>query len=884
MIVEREQQLSFLEQRVERAHVGRGSLILLSGEAGIGKSSLVDAFSQRIESLGCIWGLCDPLFTPQPLGPVYEIAAALNQETKELVEQSATSAQLFPAILSALKSKPGVTVLIIEDLHWADYATLDFIKYIGRRVSILNIVLIVSFRDDEINNDHPLNAVLGDLPSRPTFRLKLEPLSLSGIEKLNRDQNYSPEELLKITGGNPFFLTELLATKKTNQISIPTSVQDAITARLSRLVEAERNFLEFISAIPGHVRIKFHCRDYPNADTLAMACVARGILILEANGTIRFRHEIARLATQSSVRVNRLRETHQTLLEILIANSPTTPLDQIVHHAAGAYDGKAVIKFAPRAAANASKLGAHREAAAHLSTALRFIDEAEPETAALLYETWATEAGLALVIDDELIEARRHAVSLWRALNRPEKVGENLRWLSRLHWYRGEAAEAARYLDEATKILETTDSTLETAMAFSMRSQMHLLNSNMDLAIEWGEKALTLVDNESDDKLAIEVRAHALNNIGTSKIFRGDRSGIKHMEESLELAKQYSMDEQAARVYTNLAEYAVEFHEFDLAEQVLSEGIAFDTQHDLDSWTYYLVGRLAQLRLEQCRFSEAIAIAEGALKRREQTVLMRMPSKIVLAKATLRLGLEGANTMLSECLSSALKIDETQYIIPIRIAMIESAWYQGAHESALEHIAALNKINVSRFSEWLYAEFLVWAQLFDHCSLPNKLDQTPTTMLPIPFAHFFDKNFSTASKAFKQHQADYFAGLSLGLSGDLVELNSSLRALHKIGATPLSKTLISIALKSGFERNEINIPRGKYKAAKRHPLGLTPKEQNVLSMIVKGASNKEIAQTTSRSIRTIEHHVSSVLAKLNVENRMEALLRVQNEPWLLNLK
>jgi len=266
MIVEREQQLSFLEQRVERAHVGRGSLILLSGEAGIGKSSLVDAFSQRIESLGCIWGLCDPLFTPQPLGPVYEIAAALNQETKELVEQSATSAQLFPAILSALKSKPGVTVLIIEDLHWADYATLDFIKYIGRRVSILNIVLIVSFRDDEINNDHPLNAVLGDLPSRPTFRLKLEPLSLSGIEKLNRDQNYSPEELLKITGGNPFFLTELLATKKTNQISIPTSVQDAITARLSRLVEAERNFLEFISAIPGHVRIKFHCRDYPNAD------------------------------------------------------------------------------------------------------------------------------------------------------------------------------------------------------------------------------------------------------------------------------------------------------------------------------------------------------------------------------------------------------------------------------------------------------------------------------------------------------------------------------------------------------------------------------------------------------------------------------------------
>src|SRR5690606_40088483 len=109
------------------------------------------------------------------------------------------------------------------------------------------------------------------------------------------------------------------------------------------------------------------------------------------------------------------------------------PLDLLVHHTAGALDGKRVLELAPRAARVAASAGAHREAAAHFATALRFVDEAEPEMAAELYENWAYEAGLALGIDDEVLEARRHAMTRWRAPGRTDKVGGKRRCPAYLH-------------------------------------------------------------------------------------------------------------------------------------------------------------------------------------------------------------------------------------------------------------------------------------------------------------------------------------------------------------------------------------------------------------------------------------------------------------------
>src|SRR5690606_10745871 len=265
---------------------------------------------------------------------------------------------------------------------------------------------------------------------------------------------------------------------------------------------------------------------------LAMACAGRKLLVEDKDGNLRFRHELARLATMRRLPAMRLQATHARVLEVLTGDEGDHPLDLLVHHAAGALDRKRVLELAPRAARVAASAGAHREAAAHFATALRFVDEAEPEMAAELYESWAYEASLALGIDDEVLEARRHAITLWRALGRTEKVGDNLRSLAYLHWYRGEAATAFRFANEAVRVLDKGPPSPERAMAYSYLSQLHMLSDRAPEAIEWGRRALNLAESLSD----MDVTIHALNNIGTAGAYDGDEGSLGLLKESLALA------------------------------------------------------------------------------------------------------------------------------------------------------------------------------------------------------------------------------------------------------------------------------------------------------------------------------------------------------------
>lgn len=871
MLLERDNDLATLKHCLDKARSGHGSVVLVSGEAGVGKTSLLREFAAQNEEARICWGMCDALYTPQTLGPIYDIAISLCKKTRILAESGTNSVALFPALLSEL-SKPVLQILVIEDIHWADYATLDFVKYIARRIAVLSTVLIVSFRDDEIDHAHPVQAVFGDLQSRQITRIKLLPLSLSSVEALNTSAAYDANHLMKVTGGNPFFLSELLAFPSEDLHSIPVSIKETVNARLNRLTEAEREFVEFVSIIPGAIDIKIAAHCTPDAEMLAMACLGKNILKIDADNALRFRHELGRLATLSRIPSGKLRRLHATLLAQLVKASGTKLASQIVHHAEGAGDAKAVLKYAPAAADQAATAGSHREAAAHLATALKFVDEAEPEKAALLYERWAYEAGLSLRIDEDVIEARRHAITLWRALGRTEKVGDNLRWLSRLLWYRGEAVQANRYADEAVRILEDGSPSREKALALSLRSQIHMLNGRMDEAILWGERALEAASNVEGP----DIQAHALNNIGTAKIFRGDRSGLDDLEKSLSLAKAHDLHEDAARVYTNLAEYAVEFREYDLAEWALNEGIAFDTKHDLDSWTFYLVGRLAQLRLEEGRFDEAIAIAENVLSRKNQTLLMRLPAQIVLAKAQLRRGDNTAQHSLDAALESALKTDEIQYIAPIRIACIEQAWLNNRNSAAEMHIGAMPPDLSDTVSEWVYGEFLFWSA---KCGYALPLAQGKK--LPPPYAQYVEGDARAASELFLNLGADYLAAALL--SEDQAEecLKSGYALAKKIRGEPLMTKIRAAALNAGFDGKYFKTQRGPYHAARSHPLGLTKKEQEILAMIVDGANNQEIADQLSRSKRTIEHHISSIFSKLSASNRIDVLLRVQNEPWIL---
>ncbi|MDZ7645542.1 MAG: AAA family ATPase [Woeseiaceae bacterium] len=877
MLVERQESLRALLELRDQAEAGRGRIALIGGEAGIGKTSLIDALRQSVEGrCRVVWGSCDALFTPRPLGPIQDMSHAFGPRLRTLLAEGATSQQLFQAVVAELDSGPRATVVIVEDVHWADHATLDFLKFLGRRVSMMRALLVMSYRNDEVDHDHPLTQVLGELPASFTSRFDLEPLTPQGVRELCAGSDFAPDELFDITQGNPFFVSELLAYGNQADSPIPASVRDAVNARLNRLAPAEREFLETISLIPGATPVALAEPLFGDqGETLAMAAVGRSLLVRGDDATLRFRHELARLATLGRLSATRQKTLHGRVLSAYLEAMPKPPLDQLVFHAAGALDAHRVLQYAPRAAEVAASVGAHREAAAHLSTALHFVEEASPELAATLYERWAYEAGLALVIDDDVLEARRHAITLWRALERMDKVGENLRWLSRLHWYRGEAAEADHFANEAVRVLESAPPSAERAMAYSLRSQLHMLNDRMEDAIHWGQRALKLAEEFNE----VEVRIHALNNVGTALAFRDNPEGIQQLEASLALALEHGFHEHAARVYTNMAEYGVDFRDFALAERVIADGIAFDTQHDLDAWTHYLVGRLAQLRMEQGRLRDAETIAAGVLQLDRLTLLMRLPALIVLARTRLRLGEADAGELLEQAMRDADATDEPQYTVPVRLGFVEAAWLAGQPDAAHRHLEALYALGALQMHHWAAGEIAVWSR---RCGVEPPAEFLRN--LPPPCRAELDGDTDGAARAWLDLGAPYSAALArLQAAGDGAEasLAAALKLLRRLEARRAEARALSRARELAIAHRMPRARRGPYRAARNHPLGLTRREQDVLALMVAGASNAEISRSLARSQRTIEHHVSSILGKLNVQNRMEATLRVHNEPWLM---
>lgn len=878
MLTERDGALKTLLDLSQGARRGQGRVVLLGGEAGIGKTSVLEEYATRLgPEFRVLRGGCEALFTPRPLGPVQDISAALDPHIVDLLARTAAPAQMFPALLKALGDAHGAQILIFEDVHWADHGTLDFIKYLGRRIGVLPALVILSFRSDEVGEHHPLAHVLGDLPSSVVARIALEPLSAEAVVELARAAGRSAEGLHRLTGGNPFFVTELLAGAAAGaKGGLPTSIKDAVWARMARLAPRECELLEVISVVPGAVeRALLQSVFGPDGEEIADACVQHGVVTQDDHGALKFRHELARQATLARVQKNAQRKYHAKFEAAITAAHDTYPLSRRVFHAAGAEDAAGVLEFAPQAARQAARLGAHREAAAHLATALRFASAASPELAAQLHEDWAYEAGLSLSIDDKVIDARLRAVQLWRAQGRIEKVGYNLHWLSRLHWYRGEVAQAGRCADEAVHLLEVLSPGPELAMSYSVRSQQHMLNGRMDEAIEWGTRAIALASQFGET----ETRAHALNNVGTASLFSGRPGGLALMEESLALARANGFHEHAARVFTNLAEYGVVFKDFALAERVTAEGIAFDTRHDLDAWTHYLVGRQAQLRMEQGRLHDAQTIARGVLGLERLTLVMRLPALTVLAKVRMRLGESDGRALLLDALQQALATEEPQYIVPMRLALVEAAWLANDIAACCEQLSFLVKMDPANFNPWGRGELAVWRRR------AGREDGSPANDTPEPHATELRGDAVAAANAWDRLGVPYEAGLALiqvqGADAD-AGFARAVSTLEAIGARPAALRAREAAKAAGADAQLPPLRRGPYATARHHPFGLTARECEILRLIAQGDSNRDIAARLSRSPRTIEHHVSALLEKLNAANRMEAMLRVRNEPWLVS--
>jgi DNA-binding CsgD family transcriptional regulator len=886
-LLEREGPLHVAVGEVERARRGEGRILLISGEAGIGKSALIRELVAHVdaESPGqrVFQGGCEDLFSPRPLGPLRDIALAQRGALLQALDDGRASAAVS-CFFDLLNTGAVSSVVVFEDVQWADEATFDLIKILARRIGHMPVLLVLSYRDDEIGAEHPLQRVLGDLPSTQLTRIALQPLSPTAVEELAAREGRPGAGLHAATGGNPFYVTEVLASGVDDAArGVPSTVRDAVHTRVARLSPAQREALEALSVVPGRVDPWLaQALLSPQGMEALDACIGRGMLIA-TDGTLAFRHEIARRAVVDTLAPMLRRSLHARVLDALTAAPPgvaTAHASRLAHHAAEAGDAARVLTLAPRAAREAARMGAHREAALELAAALRFADSAPLEVRAELYENWSYEAGLSLAIDAKVIDARHQAVTLWRRLGRADKVGLNLRWLSRLHWYLGQSVLAEQYAEEAVATLEPLPPSPELAWAYSVRSQLYMLRDCTEPAVQWGQRAIDLA--ESFDER--EILSHALNNVGTAELFAGRADGWPKLERSLELARQGGFHEQAARVYTNASEHSVVFKDFPRAERWLAEGIAFDREHDLDAWTHYLVGWQAQLRLDQGRFDEAESLAQGVLALPRLTPVMRLPALTVLACVRMRRGDPEGDRLLGEALDLAKRTGEAQRLAPVATAIAEGAWLRGDPSACLAALRHLDDLPGTGINPWAAGEIAAWRR-----RAGDRIAEAPSATVG-PWRLELQGDPAGAADAWQALGAPNEAALALLRAAQQSQRDAAapllIRALEiceSIGARLAAARVRGLAREWRIEGDLPARKRGPYARARLHPRGLSGREQEVLSLLACGMSNADIALQLGAAQRTVEHHVTAVLRKLSAADRGTAVEIARRERLLAPL-
>lgn len=867
-LLERETQLEALAACLEAVAGGSGRMALVCGEAGIGKTSLLKEFAaQQDKSTQVLWGYCEALFTPHPLAPLHDIARQAGGAFAAAIAGATQRDSAFNAVLDHLAAACAPVLVIFEDVHWADEATLDLIKFIGRRLQRLPVLLILSYRDDEVGARHSLRSVLGDLPASLQRRLCLPPLSAGAVAHLataaGRPREVLPHGALHdVTGGNPFFVTEVLATGPLvpGDSAVPATVRDAVIARLARLSETARMLVNLAALVPGKAerwlldRAILAPRDPLEASAAIEECLAIGMNVLP-DGALAFRHELARRAVEAHLPAPQCQALHACILEELLAHgADQVSMARLVHHADQAGDGEAVLSFAPLAAAEAASLGAHRQAAAHYATANRYATGLAAENRADLLERLSYEYYLTGDVE-EAIDAREAALGLRRETGHRLKEGDNMRWLSRLSWFNGKRADTERYAMAAIEILAALPPGRELAMAYSNRAQLFMLADDVDQALAWGQKAIDLA-TKLDDR---EILAHALNNVGTAKLMRPGLNGRDDLERSLAIALEDGFQEHAARAYTNLASTAVRRHELCAAAQHLKSGIAYCEEHDLDSWGRYMRAFRAIAALMRGDWDQAAEDAHAIIHHPCVAAVSKIPALTVLGLLRARRGDPDAETPLAEASELALVTGEMQRIGPVIAARAEAAWLQGKLPEMMDELRAAYDTAGAGHDPWRIAELALWLWRGE-----GAVD--PATFLVAPVALQIAGDWQEAADAWAALGCPYEQAMALADGEDEGGLRQALEICEKLQAAPLAGIIRRKLRASGVR----GIARGAQERTRQNPHGLTAKELKVLALLTEGCRNAEIARRLFVAEKTVDHHVSSILGKLAVRSRGEA--------------
>ena len=861
MLLERAQPKALLEAALQAARTGTGRIVSIEGEAGIGKTSLALNFVAAHRSDAQVYvGGCEQLSTPEPLGPLRDIE---RDSGGRFAVSARSQLETFAALLRLLTAGREPGLLLLEDIHWADDPTLDLLRYLGRRLRTARMLVIATFRNDEALSRERLAALWSDLPRDSRERIELQPLSPAAVNTLAARCSHAVQDIYAVTGGNPFHVTEFLAT---DRATIPHSVRDATLARTARLTSHARRTLDCASIFPRIIdqSLLRELAEDP-AHSGVEECMRAGML--HASGdALAFRHELARRAVHEAMAPLRRRELHAAALQLLKSRDGVRAAE-LAHHAqqAGAIDD--LVLYSQRAAAEAQALGARRESLAHLARALEHGTWfSNSERADVLQQQ--AEAGeqcgafeQATAAIDEAIAARKRAGDI-------RGLGNALRISARIRWLCGQSAVAEAQSAEALAVLHDHHQTWEYAMALSSQAQLDVLADRSLPAVAGARRAMELAESLG----CSDIYLHAWTNLATARTSLDVESGIPDFLAAIAETRRRGELDLLPRLYGNLTYMMSYDRRYENLFTYLEEGIAAAIARDNAPLEAYMRGARALVLLDLGRLPEALAEAEGVVYGPYPRGTGRFNAQLALARARIRTGVP-EDGVLDEARALPTAGRDNMRYAPLAVVDAEAVWLGLSRPGAVERLhTAFDMCMRVQAQRWNLAETALWLRLLGE---PLPLSPETAARLKSPYREHIAGAWREAAQRWGEIGCTYEQAIAL-CGGDEAAQREALRLFDQLGAVPAAARVRRQLRASGARA----VPRGPIAKTRDSPVGLTARQSEVFALLVKGLSNGQIAHRLSISRKTTEHHVSAIIARLGVASRGEAaaFARTQDLP------
>ncbi|ROZ89284.1 helix-turn-helix transcriptional regulator [Gordonia sp. OPL2] len=850
-LLERDAELSRLAAHADRARAGQGGIALITGEAGAGKTAFVDEFTRaHAPGMRVLWGMCDPLSTPRPLGALFDIVDDLAPETRRILRGADHAYDIFDAVTRDLASTP--TILVIDDIHWADQGTTDFLRHTVRRIHRTSTVVVITARDEWTGDGAPVQVLKGDIArSSSATTIPLGPLSVDAVAELlgprqHDARQHDAEALHRRTAGNPFFVTELLDHDGTD---LPATVRDAILARTVGLDTDCWEVLNLLTCSPGAI---------PDPVMEALGVGAHSLRLLDGFHLIRrttrgvdFWHDLYRQALTSVVPPGAETRFHQRLIA---AHDTVGDPDEatITHHARHAGDSARLRSAAIAAGRTAARSGAHRQSAEFFRTALGSGVGDRADDAEIL-ELLAAE----LYLTDQLgeaIVACRHALGLREAGGDIDGVSTDNIALAVYEWYNGNRSGSDDHVAQSITVFEPGHPpTPALGHALAMRAFFAVHAGTVADAREHLARARQVAAVTDDPSL--EDRIAIVDAI--CGIVCGDPDARAGLMNVLARAPRH-LNELYSSGYSNLAHFDVEQRRLRRAAELLATSIDMTIASDLPVCRVWQLGSRARLGLLQGRWDDALQDSAAVLDVASAPLAHTWPL-LVRGLTALRRRAE-RSPELEEAWELGRRYGEPLRMLPVATALVEQVWLTGVPDDRVSRFTEMLQTHGDGL-EWSRGDLAVWLRRVG-------IDCDADGVAP-PFAAHLDGDVSAAARGLAECGSEFDAALVLTETGDREQILAGLAGLDRLGAYATADR-VRRALRA---EGAMTIPSRKRSSTLSNRAGLTRRQVEVLSLMAEGMTNAELAERLYLSEKTVGHHVSAILACLGAPNRRDAVRR-----------